>query len=121
MFLVPGQLLPTVHDLSEPSLTLPASTLFGEQELNLLTELHLFTAAQIAQLPVTFVFTLPPFLGALVCCGGGGRGEEVLAGSLLLSPQDWLHPFPSPKPCTYFSTACRAASEAKQRLYLETH
>lgn len=74
MFLVPGQLLPTVHDLSEPSLTLPASTLFGEQELNLLTELHLFTAAQIAQLSVTFVFTLPPFLGALVCCGGRGEG-----------------------------------------------
>lgn len=43
-FLVLCQLLPTVHDLSKPSLTLPASTLFGEQELNLLTELHLFIA-----------------------------------------------------------------------------
>lgn len=106
-----------MHDLSEPFLTLPASTLFGEQELNLLTELHLFIAGSDRSAPCDLCI----YPASLLRSPSVLWGEEILAGSLLrLSPQDWLHPFPSPKPRTYFSTACRAAREAKQRLYLET-
>lgn len=48
--------------------------------------------------------------------------REVSAGSLLLlSPQNILGstPFPSPKPCTYFSAAARTVRAANKHLYLD--
>ena len=114
-FLVLCQLLPTVCDLCKFSLSLPPSTLSGEQERNLLTELHLFIAGSDHSAPCDLWICLASLLRS-----SSGRGGFSWVPPPAISPEyPWLHPFPSPKPCIYFSAASRAARAANKYPYLE--